>query len=107
MTSKQKLLRLRDEVIAERIEQRKEKIRLIEKHNITVVPNNRCIRICMSNTVFDILLLSYEGRAVKSRIVFCTEDCFLLLIYNNRRCYHVDINGCSGICFYASLYKER
>lgn len=84
MTSKQKLLRLRDEVIAERIEQRKEKIRLIEKHNITVVPNNRCIRICMGNTVFDILLLSYEGRAMKSCIVFGTGDCFLLLIPDNR-----------------------
>ena len=85
MTSKQKLLRLRDEVIAERIEQRKDKIRLIEKHNITVVPNNRCIRICMGNTVFDILLLSDEGRAVKSSIVFCTGGCFFLLISNNRR----------------------
>ena len=39
MTSKQKLLRLRDEVIAERIEQRKDKIRLIEKHNERFLPD--------------------------------------------------------------------
>ena len=77
MTSKQKLLRLRDEVIAERIEQRKEKIRLIEKHNITVVPNNRCIRICMGNTVIDILLLSDEMYLSNYMKISCWVLCLI------------------------------
>ena len=77
MTSKQKLLRLRDEVIAERIEQRKEKIRLIEKHNITVVPNNRCIRICMGNTVIDILLLSDEMYLSNYMEISCWVLCLI------------------------------
>lgn len=45
MTSKQKLLKLRDEIIAERIESRKEKLRLMEKHKITVVSRDMCLRV--------------------------------------------------------------
>ena len=51
MTSKRRLLDLKNMVIAERIENRKEKIRLMKKHKITVVSRDKCLRVFLGNTL--------------------------------------------------------
>lgn len=51
MTSKRILLDLTNKVIAERIEDRKEKIRLMKKHKITVVSRDECLRVFLGDTL--------------------------------------------------------
>ncbi len=44
---------------------------------LTVVPNNRCIRICMGNTVIDILLLSDEMYLSNYMKISCWVLCLI------------------------------